>query len=416
MKTFRDLISEVAQPKSKDEIDFKARHEIEMIDHPESEEHQHTSEKRGRKRLADYEKGQDMSVYESVKFSGKTFTDYKTFNSDREANRFLEKNDDYGVIGTKGGKVYVAKMDDMGEAYDLEESFSVFKPMSPAPGRSVSNRVQVKAFKTSDAMNTFLAKGDNALHWKPTDKSGLKSGKYKMDMKRGSDGKPVRDFIREGSDVEENAFMGKAAAAKKAGKDKFKLGDKKFPVTMKKDTAKEIAEARMNLKQKAAIDQYMKSIEGKNIPKDLVKASVDALMNALKESEELDENLGKAAKRMKSFFGTDPKEIKKRLRDAGPDFIKKIATQKGELKGPAELQRRIAQKMLDESVNLIENFSQGTLTLDDGSRVTVSKQNADLLNQMLDELNPQNRRQMLKVAMEDEDGFNEILGFAREAL
>ena len=51
-----------------------------------------------------------------IKFFGKTFTDYKVFNSDREANNFLEKNDDYGVIGEKGGKVYVAKKSDLGES------------------------------------------------------------------------------------------------------------------------------------------------------------------------------------------------------------------------------------------------------------------------------------------------------------
>lgn len=53
---------------------------------------------------------------ESVKFNGRTFKDYKEFNSEKEANKFLEKNDDYGVIGEKGRKVYVAKMDDMGES------------------------------------------------------------------------------------------------------------------------------------------------------------------------------------------------------------------------------------------------------------------------------------------------------------
>lgn len=57
-------------------------------------------------------------IEETVKFDGKTFTNYKTFNSDSEANKFLEKNDDYGVIGVKGGKVYVSKMDDMGESLD----------------------------------------------------------------------------------------------------------------------------------------------------------------------------------------------------------------------------------------------------------------------------------------------------------
>ena len=465
MKTFRDLISEVAQPKSKDEIDFKAKHEIEMIDHPESEEHQHTSEKKGRRRLADYEKGQDMAVYE--------------------------------------------------------------------------------------------AKHDG--------------------------------------DVEENAFMGKAAAAKKAGKDKFKLGDKKFPVTMKKDTAKAIVEARMNPKQKAAIDQYMKSIEGKNVPKDLVKASVDALMNALKEStnltnkdwerdsravraskdpkfvnkmitkwgergnawlnhpalkesieltesnadkmistlisaiskysdkreferagatfelwaerfpsaykkllatpgiagsffsdlvevldirvdldesfEDLDEISKKTLQRYKDratsdFVGrsiSDPK-LSKRIRGATTadekihggarvratesteeldeiskktlgSYVRKASDDmagnayqlgaRDPLKPSASWSKafkrrkgiaKATDKLTKESTDLTENFKQGSLTLKDGSKVIVSKQNADLLNQMFNDLNATNRREMMNVAMKDKDGFNEILGFAREAL
>jgi hypothetical protein len=43
------------------------------------------------------------------------------------------------------------------------------------------------------------------------------------------------------TDFEENAFVAKAAAAKKAGKDKFKLGDKEFPVTIDQDAADNIA-------------------------------------------------------------------------------------------------------------------------------------------------------------------------------
>lgn len=59
-------------------------------------------------------------IEETVKFNGRTFKDYKTFNGEKEANKFLEKNDGHGVIGEKGGKVYVAKMDDMGEEKNLD--------------------------------------------------------------------------------------------------------------------------------------------------------------------------------------------------------------------------------------------------------------------------------------------------------
>ena len=38
-----------------------------------------------------------------------------TFKTDDSANAFMEKNSDYGVIGTKGEIVHVAKNSDKGE-------------------------------------------------------------------------------------------------------------------------------------------------------------------------------------------------------------------------------------------------------------------------------------------------------------
>lgn len=68
MKSYKQLISEVAQPKAGDEIEFVAKHIINVLDHPESEDEQHTGasvKKKGGKRIADYDTGEDMSVYES---------------------------------------------------------------------------------------------------------------------------------------------------------------------------------------------------------------------------------------------------------------------------------------------------------------------------------------------------------------
>ena len=261
MKSFKQLIAEVAEPKSEDELNFKAKHEIEMIDHPESGESQHTAEKRGRKRLADYAKGEDMTVYEKKMDP----VDHKALKGDFEDREDKDIDND-GKVDESDCYLHKRRQaisKSMKE--NMQESFSVFKPMSPAPGKSVSNRVQVKSFKTSDAMNTFLAKGANATQWKPTEKQGLKSGTYKMDMQRGNDGNPQRNFIK-------------------------------------------------------------------------------------------------------------------------------------------------------ESAELTENFKQGSVSLNDGSKVVVSKQNADLLNQMFDDLNARNKKEMMAVAMKDKSGFNEILGFAREAL
>jgi hypothetical protein len=69
-----------------------------------------------------------------------------------------------------------------------------------------------------------------------------------------------------------------------------------------------------------------------------------------------------------------------------------------------------------EEVDLTENFKSGAVKLNDGSSVTVKDQDAKLLNQLFKDLNAENKKKMMKVAMTDKNGFNEILGFAREAI
>jgi len=67
---------------------------------------------------------------------------------------------------------------------------------------------------------------------------------------------------------------------------------------------------------------------------------------------------------------------------------------------------------------LAENvkFKVGLMKLKDGKSVVLKKQDADLLTQMFKDLSPNNRRKLGAVAMKDQSGLDEILGFAREAL
>jgi len=76
--------------------------------------------------------------------------------------------------------------------------------------------------------------------------------------------------------------------------------------------------------------------------------------------------------------------------------------------------QRAADRLAKEDIN--EAFSAGSVKLNDGSSISVKPQDAKLLNQLMDGLKPENAKKMLKVAMTDKHGFNEILGFAREAL
>jgi hypothetical protein len=71
-----------------------------------------------------------------------------------------------------------------------------------------------------------------------------------------------------------------------------------------------------------------------------------------------------------------------------------------------------------ESTELEEKFTIKTsiLSLDSGEKVKVSRDDAKLLTQFFADLNPRNSKEMRKILVKDKDGYNEILGFAREAL
>jgi len=65
---------------------------------------------------------------------------------------------------------------------------------------------------------------------------------------------------------------------------------------------------------------------------------------------------------------------------------------------------------------LDEEFSAGKMKLNDGSTVSVSKKEAEMLNYMFGELSAKNKKEMMKSVKSDKNGFEEIVGFAREAL
>ena len=121
------------------------------------------------------------------------------------------------------------------------------------------------------------------------------------------------------------------------------------------------------------------------------------------ESVELDEiskkTLGSYIKKAASDIG---------YAAAADDTNKELKRHKGIAKA--------ANKLTKEEVELAENFKVGAIKLNDGSSVIIKEADAKLLNQLVSELADKNREAMMKTAMKDKKGFNEILGFAKEAL
>lgn len=120
------------------------------------------------------------------------------------------------------------------------------------------------------------------------------------------------------------------------------------------------------------------------------------------EEAELDETTSSALKHAVTQTGPDGKTR---------TVMKKVKADRTDDRGQDAIQTR-------ESVELEEavSFKKGPVRLKDGKQVMVSAQDAKLLNKMFKDLSPANQRQMEKVAMMDKAGFEEIVGFAREAL
>jgi len=74
------------------------------------------------------------------------------------------------------------------------------------------------------------------------------------------------------------------------------------------------------------------------------------------------------------------------------------------------------QASVDEEVELDEAFKMGSMKLKDGSTVKLSKEEAEAVNELFNELNSSNKKRMEEEMMKNKSGFDKVLKFAKEAM
>jgi hypothetical protein len=174
------------------------------------------------------------------------------------------------------------------------------------------------------------------------------------------------------------------------------------------------AEKRMVPESVEQIDEISKALAGRYIKKAQVSSADAGMDTASQDREQRQRGIKTFLKRRK---GVDS-AVKRLMKDEELSAKqKKIDHNKnGKIDGHDLAMLRAKKKNeeveLDEAVKL----KRGPMRLKDGSQIMVSKEDADLLNRMFKDLSPNNQRQMEKVMMMDKAGFEEIRGFAREAL
>lgn len=88
MKSFRQIVSEVAQPSAEDELNFKEKHVIDHILDPNAEEEQFTADEIKKFfNRADYKKGEDMAVYEGVTLARRDLPGQEDSDVDNDGDR-----------------------------------------------------------------------------------------------------------------------------------------------------------------------------------------------------------------------------------------------------------------------------------------------------------------------------------------
>jgi hypothetical protein len=485
-KSFKKLMSEVAQPKSAGERAFKDQHIIQRFDaQPSGQDHIFNGETPPKKRLADYMPGQDAAAYD-------------------KASKIPDDGDG-SIVDTTNGPVAVESVEEDDEGEDLTEEPGEEKPMMMGSLRAMAHNLQGIAryiASTNDPEEWFqnklagVAREMQTLYGYATAET-MAMGEdvdHKVDGRRLSFKEKAKKlgYVKTEPEVEEDAFAAKAAYSKMAGKDKMKMGDKEYPVTMTKLNAAKIKSAceeveieeKVNTKgiQKAvddgkSMDAIMTMFANKRTTNtDEIRKVVKDYMwkkRMKKEEVELDEAApkiskgtskgsimargirGKGMKKFDvdvsvdngkfSFRITDESgkfqtvDIKKAARMLGEEYVAELveAKKKENPKGKKLTLKQMRQALnspanrgtpkdkvslkkapWDESVDLEEKFTIKTsiLPLDSGEKVKVSRQDADLLNKFFKELNPRNSKEMRKVLVKDKAGYEEILGFAREAL
>lgn len=440
MKSFKQMMAEVAEPKSPEEKRFKDQHAIQKIDHPAAEDSQFTGEITGKtkqKRLADQEGDADYDQAYSQRKDGKA--KLESVEEDGEqideiskklAGRYIKK----AQMDTAhaGDQIATGSMGQAGASPDVKKGYEKQRKKGIAKliRRRVGTRDAVAKLTGTArvAAREEVELSENPMEEKPMMMNALRTMSHNM--------QGIAAYVSKTPDPEE-WFQNKLAGVAKemqtlygyATAETMAMGEAKTDEELKGDQHKldhnkngkiDAHDFKMLRKKKNEEVEQLDELSPKTLDNYKTKASMgDKSDSALRKKARAHKTLGNDA---------EAKRLKDKAKKRSDSFTKAAARslaqttgytgEKGsKLNKAANKMPKSYRKEEVESVEMIEEaVKQGNMKLRDGSSVKVSKQDAGLINQMMKDLNPANRRKMEKVMMTDKAGFEEIVGFAREAL
>lgn len=178
-----------------------------------------------------------------------------------------------------------------------------------------------------------------------------------------------------------------------------------------KDIVREAVEKPRSVDAQRFIDKHIVDKIDNPVPQDepylkkMKQAKRDADMTDGEDEivyEEMSDAQMKKREEIVKSMKKNQAELKDRYGDKWKDVMYATATKQAMKEG--------FESVLEESV------SQGSVKLNDGSTVNVSKEDASALTALFKELNGANKKKMEDRMMADKKGYGEILAFAKEAM
>ena len=409
MKTYKQLISEVAQPKPEDEIDFKAKHEIEFIDHPESEETQHTANgMKKAKRLADYtDNEEEMYVYEStdevemmlgqmefIKYACEEIAEFLE-DDDIDPEEWFQNKLTAAHTMIQGLYSYMAgqrrRMAKSYDAYDDEEEMDGYNMGS-------YNTEDGRYFREADEKMT-----DAQIKQREKIVMGMKKNKNDLKKLYGDNWKAVMYATATKKAMEESL------AEAKMTDDHWVIVKQNGNFYNSKTEIKKIVRASEN-------PPSQKVIEANGGDGAIRVGELRKKLKNMKDTGGLLSQLGEVAIYEKNLDKVNPDALKKGFKDRADKDIDNDNEVDDEDEYLHNRRKAISKAIANESVNLKEAVKAGNVKLNDGSTVSVSKDDAEAFNSLFGQLSPVNKKKMEETMLKNKKGFEEILNFAREAM
>ncbi len=366
MKNYKDLVSEVAQPKAPEEKRFMDQHTIEVIPHPVAPDHVFTGEIPGitdGKRPAD--KDNDEADYDKAYKSkvDQTLPQRGTGQGKPVAeDSNIVKKSITEILG-----VNKKKKDEKKDDESMEEKVTCPKCEGKGCDHCDGKGYHIKEAGCSD--DTLKAEK------KPVKKAETKEHKD-------ADAGDNKDSLEPQSHKVKKPKVSPTA------------------VTIKDSNGKTISLTFKEMLDKVSTEEELLESPQQEIP--MMMKQLNFICYA---SQEIEEYLGE---------GQDPEEWwQNKLAEVFSNVKSLYAYAKGDsmVNGrPLGAAKILARAGYGESIEV------GSFELENKTSVEISEEDATLLNRMFEELTETNSKDMYGVMVADEAGFNEILEFAKENL